>query len=74
MPEFNKVSYSPPAPIGGWVAEEQLIKNLIQVESERDWSLYVKTEVAGQVIFEYKEEEVVNDNGEVKEIIEGFIL
>ena len=72
MPEFDKITYSKPRPLGNWSAEEHLIQNLAQVWSERQWDKYVKTDLGTQVMFVY--EDAVEEVDEDEVDMEGFEL
>lgn len=61
MAEFNKVSYSKSGLPQDFSYEEQLINNLIQVDSKRCWTSYRRREEFGMVIFEYNVKVVDND-------------
>ncbi len=68
MPEFDKISYSKSGKPPDFSYDEQLINNMRQVESERDWSDYKKEDDGRSIIYTY------NDNVEEENEIEEFIL
>lgn len=54
MPDIKRFTYCKPIPLGDWNPLDQLITNLLQLESTLEWTDYQVTDKPNSVVLTHK--------------------